>query len=152
MGLWPIEAALIAFSGSKKRLGDRWAGIVVVRYRAHPVWWKRLAPAAAAGAGMYGLLALMTPRINARMEISGVACVYVEQELDAVALGAPHRVNIIDDRGSVTMRLSDGRSVRIHLSRTREGWTARGVETIPDGELGRGFSIQQGTASASSGL
>lgn len=148
-GLWPIEALLIAFSKSKQRLGDRWAGTVVERYQPSEPWWKRVLPGVAIVGTSCGVLLLSIPVINGRMEISEVANSYVRTELGHEPLGSPRRVTIVDDAGEVTMRLRGGQNLRIHLSQTDKKWTVRGSEGIPKGELGRGFSIRQGSTSAS---
>jgi uncharacterized RDD family membrane protein YckC len=151
-GLWPVEAMLVAFSNSKQRLGDRWAGTAVVHYQPSVVWWRRAIPGVIGGGAVYSLLIFLTPWINARMEISGVAREYVRHELNAAPVDAPHQVMVFDDEGTVTMRTSEGQNLRVYLSRQGGVWKAERAESIPESELGSGFSVQQGSASASAGM
>jgi uncharacterized RDD family membrane protein YckC len=148
-GFWPLEAALVALNERNKRLGDLWAHTVVAHYSPHNPLWKRLLPGLLVAIGACVFFVAGTPAINGRMEINRVAAQYVRQQLRTEPSGPANSVTIVNDSGTVTMRLRDGRSVRIHLVQVGETWNAKRVEEIGEGELGHGFSIQQGGDSAS---
>jgi uncharacterized RDD family membrane protein YckC len=146
-GLWPVEAALIAFSETGQRLGDRWAKTLVVRYEPGTPAWKRAAPGVLAPVALFGVMWGITPAINNRMRIAGVAREHVRRELGLPDAGPARRVEIVDDQGTVTVEIAGGRGARVHLSRSGGEWTTRRLEMIRGSELGRGFSIQEGNLS-----
>lgn len=147
IGLWPIEAVLVAVSPTGRRLGDRWAYTSVVRYQPAGPAWKRLLPGLGAVAAL-GCLHLLAPLITARMDISRAAVAYARGEHGGTPAVAPAQALVVNDRGTVTLRMDDGRHARVHLVRAQGRWTATRIEDIPREALGRGFSIQQGSAAA----
>lgn len=147
VGLWPVEAALIAFSRSGRRLGDRWADTDVVHYTPAVRTWQRVVPGVAALA-LACVPMLLMPAVMGRMDISHAATAYARQELRAEPLGAPREVLIVNDTGTVNLRMPDQHNVRVHLLREGETWRGHRIEAIPPGELGAGFSIVRRTSTA----
>ena len=139
IGLWPIEGILIAVSPSKRRLGDRWADTRVVRYQPSASMGKRLLPAVGIIAASFLFYPLL-PLIMGRMDISRAAVAHVQQA-GSEPIGAPGQVEIVNDAGTVTLRLEGGRYARVHLKSESGQWKAERVESIPREELGAGFMI-----------
>lgn len=146
-GLWPIEGILIAVSPSRRRLGDRWADTRVIRYQPAAPMAKRLLPGLAMIA-VSSSVYLMFPLILGRMDISRAAVAHVRQA-GSEPVGAPGQVEIVNDTGTVTLRLQGGRYVRVHLASESGQWKAERVESIPREELGGGFMITGNTQASS---
>lgn len=143
VGLWPVEAALVLFSRTGRRLGDRWADTEVVREAAVPTApaWKRLAPLGGALAAA-GLVMASTPWVISRMDVVATATAYARQTFFAEPLGTPGYVEVVRDSGNVALRLTGNRHVRVFLARDGQTWRALRSERIEAGEMGGGFSIQ----------
>lgn len=153
IGLWPIEALFILFSESKRRLGDRLARTEVVPYDTSRIWWKRLAPGVVGIAAAYTLLYAMVPLVNSRMTITDAAREYVSEELGTKVEGAPRQIHILDQEGTVTLRLTDARGLRLTLADMEHGWEVEKWEEIASQDIGSwSYSVQRGGSSASAGL
>lgn len=148
VGLWPIEALLIAFSRSRRRIGDRWANTRAVRYTPSARVGKRLLPASVAVVLLASLF-LLIPLVARRMDVSRAAAEYAARKLDGGVTSIGF-VRVVDDRGTVALRMDDGRTARVHLVRDGGRWDAKRAEPIPRHEVGRGFSVQRGHVEAAS--
>jgi len=140
-GLWPVEAALILFSRSGRRLGDHWARTGVVRAVSEAPAWKRLAPLGGAVVTA-GLIVAAMPAIVARMGVVVAAAAYARDELRAEPVGRAGYVEVRGDSGNVALRLPGDRYVRVYLARDGAVWRARRAERIGADVMGGGFSIQ----------
>lgn len=78
IGLWPIEAALVAFSASKRRLGDRWAGTLVALSHGNS-GVNRLMQVAGATALLLVVTYLLFPLAMANLSSFGAVQQYVTQ-------------------------------------------------------------------------
>lgn len=148
VGLWPVEALLIAFSRSGRRLGDRWADTRVVGYTPSAPVLKRLLPTGVAVLVVASLVPLI-PLVARRMDVSRAAGEYARRELDGGVAWIGF-VRVMDDRGTVALRMENGRSARVHLVRYGGQWRAERAEPIAPNEVGRGFSVQRGRVEAAS--
>lgn len=146
IGLWPIEVVLMAVSPSRRRLGDRWARTSVVRVRPAASWRRRLLPGLGAMAAL-GCLHPLTPLITARMDVSRAAVAFAGGEHGGTPAAVPLQAWVVNDSGTVTLRMDGGRHARVHLVRVQGQWTAERMEDIPRNAAGRGFSVRRSTIS-----
>lgn len=123
VGLWPVEGYLISSSPSRQRLGDRWAGTVVERYRPRASGWLRLLPGLVAGAMCLVVLYGSLPHVIARTDIVRAALRHPE-----LGYGVPERVAVVEDRGEVLFDLGAGNYQRVTLEHRGGRWVVRRVE------------------------
>lgn len=135
VGLWPVEAAMVAIRSDGRRLGDLLAGTAVERYQ----------PAASLGRriGLYLLVVVpgvifafaSVPLINGRTLAAEAAQAYVLAE-EGMELGAPRGVWIQDDQAVVTFKLDQDSGRRVSLRRNGGQWTVEASESILADQVG----------------
>ena len=146
LGFWPIEIAMMLFTKTRRRMGDRWAGTQVVKTELTSPWFKRALPGLLIVAIVFGSLYKASPVINNRMEISKAAKVYLSRNAAPGEVGVPSRVEIDNNQGFVTFKLKN-RCMKVNLVKKGKHWSVRNAVAIPENRLGKGFSIRQGGAS-----
>ena len=138
--LWPIDVFALIFSKSKKRIGDNFAGTIVVVI-PKVKWFMRLIPGVVLGVFLYSFLYVSSPYVNDHMSISVSAKKYLGEQLGLEILAKPSRVQIHNNEGMVNLKLKSGENYSVQLINSPDGWKVNTVTRIPESFLGKGYSI-----------
>ena len=135
LGLWPIEALMVAFGKQRRRLGDRLASTMVERYQPPRSPLSRAGLALVVAVPGFLVMFGAAPLINARMSISRAAQAYVA-EREGIELPTPRTVRVVNDIGAVTFRVSDQRGLQLELERVGGNWTVLRASEIRPEQIG----------------
>jgi len=131
--LWFVEAPIVLFSHSKRRIGDAWANTVVIVGDHQKKWFKRILPGILILAFVLFTDIILEPYAYNKMAITQVARDLLVKNRPDLSLEAfPSDVTMGGNQMVVTFPLENekGRYVSILLTRVPRGWKARGLKFI----------------------
>ena len=154
IGMWPIEGLLIAFSKTKRRLGDRLAGtsVVIDPGNTRSRFFRLAGSALVVAAGFYlSMLGMGVAASRSGVVQAAKAALVagleggVEKEFGApIQLDRiPRKVTVINDNGLVVLGVSGPKkSAFVYMKMTRQGskWSVD-VANVRDASGDRGYSF-----------
>lgn len=144
LGLWPVEMLIIAFSKTKRRLGDRLAKTEVRLDATRIPFWKRFLPVVTGVVLIFFLLPVLSRACANNMAVTRTARKYLNREYGLDVRRTPHSVRVRDEDGRVRFMIDEDNNKEVKLERHNDGWTALAAFDIYDNELGNGISLVQG--------
>lgn len=143
LGLWPVEMLMIAFSKTKRRLGDRLAKTEVRIDPARISFWKRFLPVVALIFCIFSLMPRLSGAVANNMAVTKAARTYLRREYGIDIRRPPHSVRIREEDGRVRFKIDEESNKEVKLERDGNRWTALAAFEIYDNELGNGVSVVQ---------
>ena len=142
-GLWLVEIFVIVFNKTSRRIGDCWANTHTKVMTGMPPWYLRVLPAVLLLGLSYISVYHLSPLVNDNTLIGRSAKSYVREVLGEVPVGRPHRIEINNHEGLVTLKTREGRALAVYLNYSDKSWEAWGSDEIQDDALGQGFTFNQ---------
>lgn len=143
LGLWPVEMLMIAFSKTKRRLGDRLAKTSVRIDPARIPFWKRFLPVVTLIVCIFSVMPRVSGAVANNMAVTKAAREYLRREYGIEVRRPPHSVRIREEDGRVRFKIDEDRNKEVKLERDGDRWTALAAFDIYDNELGNSVSVVQ---------